>query len=915
MSAKRLAAAVCAAAITTACSVSATAENAEGQILNNITVSGNNANTTQTMLYRGVGMVSANNSSRLLLDYKAENPEKYWEIMNYIFGKKGLNTVHLKLEMGSDINSSSGTEPSVMRYADEKADVTRGAGYQLAADAKTINPDLTLDMLWWSEPKWVSDADDVYAARYKWYKCTLDAAYSTYGLKFDYVSATQNERAYDNEWIKYLSKALKAETDCPYDYSAIKIVAGDEVTTWNEAGELLKAIREGDDLANAIDVVGSHYTSSSTAQAQELTRSYGRELWFSEGSSPMAYSEGAWRFDEGSSGLSGINGVLDIANRYIAMYPQGGMTLCQFQPVVSAYYDGVNYCHKQFINACDPWSGYYTLDSGFFMMLHFTQFMDKGWSYIDGACYSDGVPGGDGHAIVDAVHSYMTVCSPEKDEYTTVITNTTAEPMTYNFTVSDMECAGKVLNLWETRGPDGGAYNEHYFKNIGSVTPTENGGKYEYSVTVKPYSIITLSTIELQPYEYKNADSSERTILELPYTDDFEYADYPADYLASRGNAPRYMTDEGGAFEVNGGVLRQQITTAEKAKEWGGTPNPTTNFGDDRWYNYSVSADVMFEPSEDKTSNYAGVGLRYILGCQGESGWWLKLTESGEWSLLDNGTVLLSGTTDADTSAAVRLKIEAIDNTVRGYINGGQVFDYTAESTFPSAGRAALYSSYDRNSFDELEVAPAENADPYISRVDNTDLAFNYSGEWVHDTMSGFRNYKRTLSTGTAGCSLTVDFNGTGIALLGGGKGSTLKWSVDGGEEQEYTFGKSTLRKAHFMVNGLESGEHRLTVTVVDGNYNVDSAQVMGGTVYTAKQLVHTASEPEEQQPTADISTADSGAAAEPSAPESDTDPNNASAAESGKGGFPVAAGVGIGAALAAAAVAAGVVIHKKKKK
>ncbi len=57
-----------------------------------------------------------------------------------------------------------------MRTEDEKADVTRGAAYQLAADAKKINPDLTLDMLWWSEPKWVSDASDVYAARYKWYK-------------------------------------------------------------------------------------------------------------------------------------------------------------------------------------------------------------------------------------------------------------------------------------------------------------------------------------------------------------------------------------------------------------------------------------------------------------------------------------------------------------------------------------------------------------------------------------------------------------------------------------------------------------------------------------------------------------------------------------------------------------------------
>ena len=121
-----------------------------------IVIDGTTAQLKENMRYRGAGMVSANNSSRLLLDYKAEHPDVYEQIMEYMFGKDGIGITHLKLEMGADINSSSGTEPSVMRTEDEKADVTRGAAYQLAADAKKINPDLTLDMLWWSEPKWVS---------------------------------------------------------------------------------------------------------------------------------------------------------------------------------------------------------------------------------------------------------------------------------------------------------------------------------------------------------------------------------------------------------------------------------------------------------------------------------------------------------------------------------------------------------------------------------------------------------------------------------------------------------------------------------------------------------------------------------------------------------------------------------------
>lgn len=900
---KLAAAAVCAFTAANSLILPACAEAAETEADPlKIVIDGNNANKLENMLYRGVGMVSGNNSSRLLLDYKAENPEAYREIMNYIFGRNGLNVAHLKLEMGSDINSSSGTEPSVMRSEDEVADVTRGAGYQLAADAKAINPDLTLDMLWWSEPRWVSDSEDVYAARYKWYKNTLDAAYDTYGIKFDYVSATQNERGRDNDWIVYLSEHLKSETDTRYDYSEIKIVAGEEVCTWQAAAEVLKGLRDGDSrLSDNIDILGSHYTSSSTKHAQELAREYGKELWFSEGSSPMAYAEGTWRFDEGKSGLTGINGALDIANRYISMYPQGGMTLCQFQPVVAAYYDGVCYCQKQFINACDPWSGYYTLDNGFFTMLQFTQFMDKGWSFVDGACYADGVPGGDGHAIVDAKYSYMTTCSPDGSDYSTVITNTTAEPLTYEFEVSNLANAGGEVHFWETRGSDGGAYNENFFRNIGSTVPEESGGRYLYSVTVKPYSILTVSTIDLPRTEYKTC-VSDRTILELPYFDDFSYSDYADDYLSSRGNAPRYTTDEGGAFEVNGGKLVQQITAAEKAKEWGWTPDPTTNFGDDRWYNYSVSVKIEFADSDNEGGNYAGVGLRYIQGHAGASGYWLKLTRSGDWSLWKNSSVLLSGTTSADTSVPVKVKIQAIDENVKCWINGDQVCDYIAEGSVLGAGRAAFFSSYDRNSFDDLMIAPAEVEETYITRFDNTDMMFEYIGEWDHNTMSSFKNYKRTLSSAKAGSGFTVDFTGTGIALTGGGKGASLTYTLDGSEEIAHTVPNTGMREVNFLLSGLENGEHHLSFTVRDGTYNVDGAEVTGMEVSTAPQRDHSEEQAASSAVTAEVQTEEKSGGAE----QGNTDD---------KREFPIAAGIGIGAAAVAAAGAAAVIVGKKKKK
>lgn len=230
------------------------------------------ADTRRNMLWRGVGMVSANNSSRLLMDYKKDHPDSYWRILGYIFGEKGIRIEHLKIEMGSDINSSSGTEPCVKRFSGEKADVTRGAGFMLCHDAKQINPDLSLDMLWWGEPKWIEAADDVYDARYRWYKETLDVTYEKYGLIFDYVSVTQNERAHDVKWIKYFAKRLKAEKDCPYDYSAIKIVAGEEVCTWG----FVENMKDDEELCDLIDVIGSHYTSSSSDTAKDIADKYGK---------------------------------------------------------------------------------------------------------------------------------------------------------------------------------------------------------------------------------------------------------------------------------------------------------------------------------------------------------------------------------------------------------------------------------------------------------------------------------------------------------------------------------------------------------------------------------------------------------------------------------------------------------------
>ncbi len=791
-----------------------------------VVIDGSTASLAANTRWRGLGMVSANNTSRLLLDYKAQHPKRYNEIMNYIFGKDGLAVSHLKIEMGSDVNSSSGTEPCVMRFADEKANVTRGAGFRLAADAKRINPALTLDMLWWSEPRWVTDSADDMEARYKWYKQTLVSAYETYGLEFDYVSANRNERTIDIDWIKYLSQALKRDDNTPYDFSRIKVVASDEEANWVTARKML-----GDgELLASVDVVASHYTSHSTPQVQELIKCWGKEAWFAEASAPMSYAQGTYRYDGTGSGLSDINGVLDIANRIITMYPQGGMTLHEFQPVVAAFYDGATYYQKQLIMANEPWSGFYMLDSGYFMALHFSQFFIRGWSFVDSACAGDGKIGGDGHAIVDAVYSYMTACNHETGDYSMVITNTTSEPITYNIEVKNLKNLSAPVDVWETRGPDSGSYDENYFKKIDTVTPFIWDETGSYSVTVKPYSMVTVSTLKKRRPDCSQPEmSEEERVMQLPYEDDFTYPQFNENFLSSRGGAPLYTTDQGGAFEVigiGGNMLCQKITEELRAEEWGLTPKPTTCFGDDRWYNYSVTCEVLLTECVRPEECYAGCGVRY----NGSCGWWLQLFADGTWKLNKNQKAIKVGTVPLLENNV--LKVEAVGGIIRAWVNGQLVAYVDCDAmgiVHQAAGRAALFSSYDNNFFTYVKVEPAKCAAKYVHRYDCTDANMSYKGDWSFNTMGSFNNYKRTSTTGNEGAVVEIAFNGTGIALLGPNhlEGTSVSVEIDGVRVAEDKLIPDTeAREVFWRTEGLADGEHIARVTVERGSVTFDSAEV-----------------------------------------------------------------------------------------
>ena len=156
------------------------------------------AENVNGLTYKGFGMLNGNSTSNLLLDYKYENPQKYDEMMQYLFGGEYPLFTHIKMEMGNDGNNSTGAEACTMRYEDEEADASRSPGFVMVADAKKINPDVKVSILRWEMPNWVKAKWDKntdnqgYEAMYKWYKETVCDAYEKYGYMVDFINPDKN---------------------------------------------------------------------------------------------------------------------------------------------------------------------------------------------------------------------------------------------------------------------------------------------------------------------------------------------------------------------------------------------------------------------------------------------------------------------------------------------------------------------------------------------------------------------------------------------------------------------------------------------------------------------------------------------------------------------------------------------------
>ena len=361
-------------------------EPSSGSAATAITLDGSNVKATNLngLTFKGFGVLSANGTSELLMDYKSEHPEAYAQLLAILFGGEHPVMTHVKIEMGNDRNNSTGPDPATMRLASEAANVKRSPGFQLAADAKKLNPSLKVSILRWNAPGWANTNDKVYT----WFKNTILAAYRGYGYMVDYVNPGLNERAADLAWTKQYASRLKADTT-GFDnaaeqglYQKIGVVISDEA----DLGSFGGTASSDATLRDAIAVAGYHYNTDddSGGNFKKLAEQFDEEVWNSEaqatfGNSSFRPSNNTKDPTVAGTGIGGIGGPLEMGNTIIKGFVNSRRSHFVYQPAIGSFYEGGQYSFKELLSARDPWSGWIHYDAGLQILRHFSWFAKTGW--------------------------------------------------------------------------------------------------------------------------------------------------------------------------------------------------------------------------------------------------------------------------------------------------------------------------------------------------------------------------------------------------------------------------------------------------------------------------------------------------------------------------------------------------------
>lgn len=606
-------------------------------------------------IFEGIGALSAGASSRLLADYPEDQQSA---ILDMLFKPKyGASLQHLKIEIGGDVNSTSGTEPSHARIREEllnprEAFYNRGYEWWLMKEAKKRNRSICLDCLEWGVPGWIGDGKFYSQDNIDYLVAFLKGAAVYHGLNIDYLGIW-NERMHDIEFVKNLRRILDRS-----GLGTVKLVASDQCcgNQWKAADDMVN----DKEFAAAVDVIGDHYIEKEFRyHSSRNAIGTGKPLWNSEGG-PW---KGTW------------DGFKELAKLYNRDYIVGKITKTVTWSLITSYYENLALPNSGLMKANTPWSGHFEVEPALWAVAHTTQFTEPGWIYLDDGC---------GFAA-DSTVSYVTMLSPDGEDITIVLESMDLKsPISIAFDLSELGDIGK-MSQWVS------VLEEESFIRKKDIILKDGIA----SLLIQPKSLYTFSTTKGQ--QKGNPKIPCERAFPFPYQDDFDGYGI--------GSTPAYLSDQGGAFEVDefvedgNKILRQVIT--RPAIEWEGPVINQTVGGDIQWSDYSVSVKVFFaEPY-----SYANISgrLTEVYRSHTESdAYSLRLFSSGKWELRTSATVLDSGYVPLDNSIWHELNLRMKGSDLLAFIDRKCVA--SLKDTSYSHGMIGLGSSFHNICFDDLKI-------------------------------------------------------------------------------------------------------------------------------------------------------------------------------------------------------------------
>lgn len=593
--------------------------------------------------YEGIGALSAGASTRLLPDY--EEPYRS-QILDYLFQPKfGASLNHLKIEIGGDINSTCGTEPSHNRDGKE-SDYTRGYEWWLMQEAKKRNSKIKLDVLQWGAPYWIGNGKFYSQDNIDYIVDFIKGAKKVYDLDIDYAGIW-NETPFDVEYIKSLSQTIRESG------LNTKIVAADEVCAW----KIADLMHSDPDLMEAVDVIGTHYPQNGSSINAITTE---KSIWASEEGATM---RGWW------------DAACHLIKKFNRGYIDGKIVKHVVWSVVGAYYDILPVPESGLMNAREPWSGFYQLKPALWTIAHYTQFAEPGWKFCES---------GSGYVNNEKLASYVTLMNPDNDDFSVILETVDAKEINKVLLDLHMVENKSTLYLWKTDKCNS-FYKTKTFKNVGKQLELE----------LEPGSIYTLTTTTGQKKGDSNVFIPNSSTFPFPYTEDFESTEL--------NRQPKYISDQSGVFEVvkdtqnsNNKILKQAIT--KRGIEWlyHVNPEPHTFVGDTCWRDYTVEVDAQLMDSCQNSVLFGRLNGMYQHTTTEPNSYWLRVYGDGRWELGKTLPSLLNGHLDflkewsdiatgfSDTSKSMQLtyrQLMDLNELRKNQIK--KVFDYLVKQEHP----------------------------------------------------------------------------------------------------------------------------------------------------------------------------------------------------------------------------------------